>query len=152
MVVLNAKVCEVPKPALGEHSCEAVMSDREDGHGHHRSHASVGECSGEAVGVNLEFQQVLCDLLETALGEQSCEAVPSNIEVGYGQHRSHASVRESSRETVLFCSEFPHVLGDSDNAVVWQQAHDAVDTYSETQQHFQCFAPIQKHAVLVCHL
>eukprot|EP00971_Amphidinium_carterae_P040938 804032-Amphidinium_carterae.1 len=66
-------------------------------HFQHRSHASVGECSCETVGVDEE----VCDLHEAALGEHSREAVLSNREVGHGQHRSHVW---SSCKTVLFAT------------------------------------------------
>eukprot|EP00971_Amphidinium_carterae_P159382 3159396-Amphidinium_carterae.1 len=42
----------------------------------------------------------VCDLPEATLGKRSREAVFRNREVGHGQHRSHASVRERSGEAV----------------------------------------------------
>eukprot|EP00971_Amphidinium_carterae_P254867 5059379-Amphidinium_carterae.1 len=90
-------MCDMPKAAIGKHSCQAVRSHEEVGHCQHRSHASVGECSREAVDHD-------CDLTKRTetFWNRKCshEAVPSNIEVVHGQHRSHASVEGCSRETI----------------------------------------------------
>eukprot|EP00971_Amphidinium_carterae_P036808 723724-Amphidinium_carterae.1 len=56
--------------SVGECACETVGVDVEAGHSHHCSHASVGECSRKTVGVDAEG----CDLAEAALGKHCCEA------------------------------------------------------------------------------
>eukprot|EP00971_Amphidinium_carterae_P155530 3084340-Amphidinium_carterae.1 len=70
MVLVDAEVCDHPEAALGKHSREAVLSNGEGGHRQHRSHASVGECSSETVGVDVERR----DHPEAALGKPSREA------------------------------------------------------------------------------